>query len=263
MENNQKVKDFYKSIYNEDEREAQESLEFIRSKNIIARYLLTDTMDIADIGGATGAYSFWLAKMGHRIHLLDLAPNHIEIAKKKSQESGIKLASYTSADARELPYDSQSMDMVLLMGAMYHLHTQEARLRCLTEAYRVLKPGGLIICTVMNRFNSVVSPMKYKIFDSCSRESIINALDTGIHEKANFYAHTPDEIRSEMSSAKFESIKLIAVEGIGHALYTGLPSDEREYSRLFWTIELSESIPELMGVSRNIMAVGKKSISVT
>jgi len=258
MENNDKVKAFYED-YKEDEREGRESLEFLRSKDIISRYLAKPDMEIADVGGATGAYSFWLAEMGHRVHLLDLAPNHIEIAKQKGQGKGLALSSYSCADARELPYEDQSMDMVLLMGALYHLQSPEARARCLSETFRILKPGGLILCTIMNRFALVIASQKYKLFDSYSREYIENSFKTGIHDKASFYAHTPDEIISEMTSAQFESIQLIAVEGIGNALTNNqVPEDKREAARLLWCIELTETVPELLGASRNIIAVGRK-----
>ena len=188
MEDNNNVITFYEDKYNEGEREERESLEFFRSKNIISRYLVEPCMEIADICGAAGAYSFWLANMGHRVHLLDLVHNHIEAAKKKSQENGLTLASYSCADARELPYDAECMDMVLLMGALYHFHSSEARVKCLTEAFRVLKPSGMILCTVMNRWNTVIAPLKYKIFDSYGLQNLEKALATGAFEKANFYS---------------------------------------------------------------------------
>ena len=84
MENNNNVKVFYEEE-NEDGRTEWELLEFTRSKIIISRYIRNDAMEIADISGGTGAYSFWLADMGHKVHLLDLTQKHINIAKKRSQ----------------------------------------------------------------------------------------------------------------------------------------------------------------------------------
>ena len=261
MEDNNNVIAFYENNYKEDEREERETLEFFRSKDIISRYLAKPCMEIADVGGATGAYSFWLASMGHQVHLLDLLQNHIEIAKRKSKENGLALASYLCADARELPYNSECMDMVLLIGALYHLHSPEARVKCLLEAYRVIKPGGLILCTVINRWNTVIAPLKYKIFDSYGLEYLEKALTTGAFEKGNFYSHTPDEIIEEITSAGFNEINLIAVEGIANILGDNkIPADITEAAQLFWGIERTESLPELIGVSRNIIAVGSKHI---
>ena len=58
-------------------------LEKIRTQEIILRHLRSP-LNIADIGGATGAYSFWLHDMGHHVHLLDAAEFHIEAATKIS-----------------------------------------------------------------------------------------------------------------------------------------------------------------------------------
>lgn len=78
--------------YNEDGRLSRHDLEFIRSKEIISRYLTEGKMNIADIGGATGVYSFWLASLGHNLHLLDITPKHIELAQSKEEALGIHLA---------------------------------------------------------------------------------------------------------------------------------------------------------------------------
>ena len=52
------------------------------------------------MAGGAGVYSFWLASLGHRVHLLDLAKNHIDIARAHGDEVGVALDSYTCADAR-------------------------------------------------------------------------------------------------------------------------------------------------------------------
>ena len=260
-ENNERVVEFYENM-NEDARFDSQTKEFTRSKNIISRYLHDENMEIADIGGGTGPYSFWLAGQGHNVHLLDLAPKHIGIAKKKSKAIGIDLASYTCTDARALPYKNDSMDLVLLMGALYHLQSQESRMKCLTEAFRVLKRGGQIICTVISRYTVLVSTLKWNIFHRYDVDTLERIIKTGMSDGFSFphsYFHTPGEIIAELNSAGFDDTKTIAVEGIANAFGSySLPADENEAARLLKCIELTESIPELQGVSRNLIAVGKK-----
>jgi len=266
MENNDCVKEFYEKTFNEDEREARETLEFARSKRIIARYLSKSVNDIADIAGGAGAYSFWLAEMGFNVHLLDLTQKHINIATQKSHNTGIVLASCLCADARELPYNTESMDMALLMGALYHFQAKESRVKCLTEMFRVLRKNSIAICTVMNRYNYLISSLKYKhLIESMGFEFVKNALSTGIANNEKYtklplsYGHTPGEIISEMKEVGFSGIELIAVEGIANALGNNqLPEEESEAEQLLKCIELVESVPELIGVSRNIIAVGVK-----
>jgi len=265
LENNNNVKAFYEEK-NEDGRAEWELLEFARSKIIISRYISDSVMEIADISGGTGAYSFWLASMGHKVHLLDLTQKHINNAKKRSQGTNISLATYSCADARSIPYEDQCMDLVLLMGALYHLQTEESRIQCLTEAFRVLKPGGFALCTVMSRYNGLISAFTWNLVDNFGGiDALMNALETGsISERPKlslFYSHTPIGIKTEMSVAGFSDIHLIAVEGIASAIgdkRNVLPVDKKSANELLKAIEMTESIPEILGISRNIIAIGKK-----
>src|SRR5215467_1567426 len=73
-------------------------LEGMRSKEIISRFLTKENMNIADIGGGTGYYSFWLQSLGHHATLVDLTPENIEIANSYSRQSGIVLKQSLVAD---------------------------------------------------------------------------------------------------------------------------------------------------------------------
>ena len=48
----------------------------------------------------------------------------------------------------------QSADVVLLMGPQYHLLKKEERMKSLSEAYRVLVPGGLLVSAGISKFSS-------------------------------------------------------------------------------------------------------------
>jgi ubiquinone/menaquinone biosynthesis C-methylase UbiE len=154
IEENKTVLDFYQN-YDEDNRMNSNPLAFIRCKEIISRYLSSESMSILDCGGATGVFSFWLANQGHKVSLIDFVPKHIEIAKEHENVGGARLASITIGDARDLPYEDATFDLVLLMGLLYHLTEKAARIKSLKEAFRVLKPNGKIICEVISRFASI------------------------------------------------------------------------------------------------------------
>lgn len=81
MEDTKNVIKYYQN-FDEDSRMSQNPLEYIRCKEIISRFLTKNNMSILDIGGATGAFSFWLAEQGHDVSLIDFVPKHIDIAKK-------------------------------------------------------------------------------------------------------------------------------------------------------------------------------------
>ena len=256
------VMDLYESA-DEDKRIAREPLEFIRSKNIISRYLKNDAMEIADVGGATGAYSFWLAEMGHRVHLLDLVQKHVDIAKQRGVEKNLPLASYEVADARSLPYKDESMDIVLLMGALYHLQDRNDRIKCLTEARRVLKPNGVMLCTVISRYSALFGYYKYGHIDAINVRIIDESIQQGKYSNprgfANAYFHLPNEISSEVLDARFADIQMIAVQGFANA-YTpeSYMDDEYKLTQMLRHIEMTETMPELLCTSKNIMVAGVK-----
>jgi len=264
--NNDAINDFYENKYNEDERMVREPLEFLRCKEIISRYLSPNIMEIADIGGATGVFSYWLASMGHHVHLLDYVPSHIEQAKAKADKFGIALASYTCGDARQLPYDDSQFDLILEMGPLYHLQNKEDRIRCLVEAERVLKNEGIIICEVISRYVNLLEVFQGDLIDDKSFVEILDEnLATGKHspgETSFFttaYFHTKAEIINEMEAAGFNEISVIPVEGFASVLDVSAHfQNEQRKELLLKYIRETENIPELVGISGHLMAIGKK-----
>jgi 2-polyprenyl-3-methyl-5-hydroxy-6-metoxy-1,4-benzoquinol methylase len=119
----------------------------------ITRYLLacgdsTCRIRIADIGGATGGYAFPLAARGHEVHLVDLAPKLIDIARStdSGKPEGAKLASIRVGSALDSELfteaDRKSFDAVLLLGPLYHIVSHEERRRALHHALDLVKGGG-------------------------------------------------------------------------------------------------------------------------
>jgi len=260
------VKAFYQTAYKEEGRMERQPLEFIRCKEIISRYLRGDPMEIADIGGAAGAFSYWLAAQGHRVHLLDLTPLHLEQAKKKGDKLHIALASYHCADARCLPFADGSLDMALLMGPLYHLQDRNDRLLCLTEASRALKPGGILLCEAISRYAALVDGFKHSdLKDSKFLALLDRGLATGRHDPGDTsyfttaYFHTPDELAAEVAQAGFGNIELIAVEGFANAMDShAILKDKKQGELLLEYIRRTEHVPELMGISGHFFAKAQK-----
>jgi len=262
MENNKDVFDYYESQYDEDGRSSRNPLEFIRTKEIIARYLGNSKLKIADICGATGVYSYWLALRGHEVHLLDLSAKHIEQARKNKNKYNAELASLTCGDARKLPYSDNEFDMVLLMGALYHLQEQQERISCIKEAYRVLKPNGTAVFSFISRYASLIDGMKYSLVNDPEFVTILDSdLASGKHNnpsnKEDYFTtaflHTPELIHQEMRLGLFFDVSLFAVEGFASVIDAKV-----DFDILLKYIKMTERAPELMGISSHILAVGNK-----
>lgn len=110
-------------------------------------------LKLADIGGATGVYSFALAESlpaGSELHLRDLSPGLIALAQEEQSrriaDGRPTLASIgvgSAIDPALFPADvSGTFDAVLLLGPLYHLIAKSERVQALKYALDLLKPAG-------------------------------------------------------------------------------------------------------------------------
>ena len=270
MENNNTVLEYYEKHERENERLIKEPLESIRTKEIISRFLPEKPIKIIDLCGASGHYSYWLAQKGHEVHLTDLSERHINEAKKNEAVYKIKLASTECGDARSIKRENETFDMVLLMGALYHLQEKEDRLQCLKETYRILKNGGTAVFAYICRHASMLDgflrgfvndPAFQKIMDTDILTGRHNNPENKKHYFTNAYFHTTDEIYNELINANFCNIMLYAVEGFGGLINNEeyLNNDEKT-KKLLHYLRLTEQNMEMIGISPHQLAVCKKHI---
>ena len=119
-------------------------IEFERTKEVLLENLPPAPAVIYDIGGGYGEYSFWLASLGYKVYLYDIAEGNIRMAADMGTELGVELKEMQVADARSIDRPDASADAILLFGPLYHIVEKEERLLCLRECHRLLKPGGLL-----------------------------------------------------------------------------------------------------------------------
>jgi ubiquinone/menaquinone biosynthesis C-methylase UbiE len=117
-------------------------IEWARTWDLLQRHLPAPPATVLDVGGGPGAYAIPLALAGHRVHLVDAMPLHVQQAR---DAAGTTLASAEVGDARALAFPDTSADAVLLLGPLYHLLEAAERDAALAEARRVLRPGGVVM----------------------------------------------------------------------------------------------------------------------
>jgi SAM-dependent methyltransferase len=106
----------------------------------IERLSLVPGMRVLDVACGTGNLSLAAARAGAIVTGLDIAPNLIETARKRTSDAGLKIA-YDEGDAEQLPYADASFDSVVTMfGAMFAPQPDKAA----AEMLRVCRPGGRI-----------------------------------------------------------------------------------------------------------------------
>jgi hypothetical protein len=107
---------------------AQGRLEYLRTMELLSRFLPPAPATVLDVGGGAGAYALPLARDDYSVHLIDPVPLHVEQAKSGSLgQPEAPLAGAEVGDARSLSQMDASADAVLLLGPLYHLTARDDR----------------------------------------------------------------------------------------------------------------------------------------
>jgi SAM-dependent methyltransferase len=245
-------------------------LEKLRTQELIERYLPPHPAVVLDIGGAAGAYAFWLADRGYAVHLVDLTPRLVEEARRVNTNRRVGLQSCEVGDARKLAFTDASADAVLLLGPLYHLIEREERLKALLEAHRVLKPGGLLFAAAISRWASLLVAMSRGLFADVEFAAIVERdVQDGQHRNptdriacfTTAYFHRPDELRTEVESVGFALEGLFGLEGPGGLMpdVDERVADPQRSSDLLRVARLLEAEPSVIGVSDHLFAVARKA----
>jgi ubiquinone/menaquinone biosynthesis C-methylase UbiE len=245
-------------------------LELLRSQEIITRFLPGPPAVILDVGGGAGVYSFWLAERGYETHLIDPVELHIEQAREQCQQSGAAApASVSIGDARRLGRADASVDAVLLLGPLYHLTSRDDRVLALSEAGRVLKPGGVVFAATISRFVSLLEGLNRNLLDDPAFVSIVDRdLREGQHRNPSghpayfttAFFHRPDEIPQEIEDADLVHETTLAVEGpLWMATEFDRQWDDPEQRRLLLDfLRRVETEPSILGVSAHMLTVARR-----
>jgi len=135
------------------ERLARHRTEFAVTMRALRDHLPPPPAHLLDCGGGPGRYAIELVRAGYTVTLFDLSSENLQLAETKAAEVGVALAGYEQGTATDLSrFPDASFDAVLLMGPLYHLLEEEDRRQALTEAYRVLRPGGPLFAAFISRY---------------------------------------------------------------------------------------------------------------
>jgi 2-polyprenyl-3-methyl-5-hydroxy-6-metoxy-1,4-benzoquinol methylase len=244
-------------------------LEAARTRELILRHIPAKPARVLDVGGAAGAYAFWLAELGYSVHLVDAAPRLVEIASARNDHAVHALEACSIGDARALAEADHSADVVLLLGPLYHLVDEGDRHRALVEAARVLRPGGLLFAAGISRFASILDGLTRELLDDPEFAGIVQRdLASGVHlnttARLDYFTtaffHHPEELQREVAEAGFHVEGLYGIEGPGGNLSD---LDERwddpaRRDTIMRVARALESERSVMGCSAHLLAVARK-----
>jgi len=254
--------------YEEDERLWQSGrgdLVRLRTWDIFSRFL-PPSGRVLDVGGGPGAHAAHLADAGYEVLTLDPFTRHTNRAAARAREQHGRSFHVASAEARGIPVRDATVDVVLLMGPLYHLVEHRHRLAALREARRCLRPGGLVVAEAIMRHAWVLDATKKGLLATPRIwEQFTRNIDTGfsqdptVHSGDGFFAyfHRPDELRQELADAGFVDADLVAVEGFGWLL-GDLEDRMSDPEPLLRAIRLTEREPSMLGASAHVIGVARR-----
>jgi ubiquinone biosynthesis O-methyltransferase len=137
---------------------------------------------ILDIGCGGGLLAEPMARLGADVVGADAAERNIPVARVHAEQSGLTI-DYRHTTAEALAAADERFDAVLNMEVVEHVADPQGYL---TACQELLKPGGLMICSTINR-----NPKSY-LMAIVGAEHVMRWLPKGTHEWSKFI--TPDEL---------------------------------------------------------------------
>ncbi|MCW1931352.1 bifunctional 2-polyprenyl-6-hydroxyphenol methylase/3-demethylubiquinol 3-O-methyltransferase UbiG [Pararhodobacter zhoushanensis] len=153
-----------------------------------------DGLRLLDIGCGGGLLSEPMARLGADVIGADAAAGNIPVAQVHAEQSGLTI-DYRHTTAEALAEAGERFDVVLNMEVVEHVSDP---LAYLTACHDLLKTGGLMICSTLNR-----NPKSYAmaIFGA---EVVMRWLPRGTHDWSKFI--TPDELYTLIRQAGLDPV---------------------------------------------------------
>ncbi len=149
---------------------------------------------VLDIGCGGGLLSEPMARLGADVVGADAAERNIPVAQLHARQSGLEI-DYRHTTAEALAEAGEQFDVVLNMEVVEHVPSP---LDYLTACCRLLKPGGLHVCSTLNR-----NPKSF-MMAIIGAEHIMRWLPKGTHEWSKFI--TPDELFDLLQQAGLDPV---------------------------------------------------------
>ncbi len=206
-------------------------VEYLTTMKYIDKYL-NHGMCVLEIGAASGRYSHALAQKGYRVDAIELIVSNIEAFKRNTlKEENITI---TQGDAIDLSVlKSDTYDITLLLGPMYHLFTVEDKLKALSEAIRVTKKRGIIFVAYCMSDPTILNFgfKKGKIFDVINKGMInVETFETISHPQDIIELSRKEDIDKLRNNFNVKQLHFVASDGYSnHMKETINEMDDKMY----------------------------------
>ncbi|MEM6483327.1 MAG: bifunctional 2-polyprenyl-6-hydroxyphenol methylase/3-demethylubiquinol 3-O-methyltransferase UbiG [Pseudomonadota bacterium] len=151
-------------------------------------------LTLLDIGCGGGLLSEPMARLGATVTGADASGETLPVARLHAAQSGLDIE-YLNTTAEDLAREDLQYDVILAMEVIEHVADP---LAFLTACTTLLKPGGLLLCSTLNRTTRSYAMVVF------GAERVMGWLPVGTHDWSKFI--TPDELFERLRQAGLEPV---------------------------------------------------------
>lgn len=152
-----------------------------------------------DVAGGTGDIAFRILESGGNqtnVTVLDINGDMLEVGRERAAGRFDGRIDFVEANAEELPFEDNSFNSYTVAFGIRNVPRID---RALSEAWRVLKPGGRFMCL---EFSKVDVPLLDKVYDAYSF-AVIPRIGQMVTGDADSYRYLVESIRRFPPPAAF------------------------------------------------------------
>lgn len=256
------IKENYK-FCEEDNRATQSrymGLEFSYTKKIIDEYI-NQNKTVIELGCATGYYAMHYASKCKEYVGIDISPENISVFNEKIKANKLVNVVAKIGDATNLcETESNSFDVVLCFGPMYHLLPEEREL-VFAECRRICKDGGIVAFAYINKLGSYVGACVDENLREYYPSERANKfiLETNEYDRLRdlFFYTMAEEIESDALRFGLQKVKNLGVDFYITLSIIDAMSDER-FELMKPLLDQMSSYESCTGLSNHAVLICRK-----
>lgn len=251
---------FYNDVCDENTRldAKHRQLEFLTTDRYVQKYLKPGCR-ILEVGAGTGKYSIYYAKQGYSVNAIEYVQYNLDVLKSKITDDMDIIAE--QGDAINLSrFEDGTFDIVLVLGPLYHLYTEDEVDKCIAEARRVCKKDGVMMFAYLPNDSIMVSWALLKGhlksgYDNKQFDENFKMISEPSEIMRAFYIDELEEIMKKNNIIKINNISTTGIAPHFRDIVDNMSEEEFEIWKNYHFSSCERK--EVQGYSTHMLYIGK------